>query len=40
MKPQMLVDKTRDKEVAVVVALSKVQLQRVIADAGRNLKHL
>lgn len=40
MKPQMLVDKTRDKEVAVVVALSKVQLQRVIADAGRGLKRL
>ena len=40
MKPQMLVYKTRYEEVAVVVAIPKVQLQWVIADAGRGLKRL
>ena len=40
MESQVRFDKARDKEVAVVVALPEIELQRVIADAGCGLKRL
>ncbi len=40
MESQVRFDKARDKEVAVVVALPEIELQRVIADADCGLKRL